>query len=61
MHALKLTSTKRTDLLSILRELPDPRVERTRLHKFEDILVPTETVARLATDEFRRITGRARC
>jgi len=39
MHALKLTSTKRTDLLSILRELPDPRVERTRLHKFEDILV----------------------
>ena len=39
MPALKLTSTKRTDLLSILRELPDPRVERTRLHKFEDILV----------------------
>ena len=35
----KPASSHRTDLLSILRELPDPRVERTRLHKFEDILV----------------------
>jgi predicted transposase YbfD/YdcC len=26
-------------LITILRELPDPRVERTRLHRFEDILV----------------------
>ena len=33
------TSTRRTDLLHLLRELPDPRVERTRLHKFEDILL----------------------
>jgi predicted transposase YbfD/YdcC len=35
----KPTSGKRIDLISILRELPDPRVERTRLHKFEDILI----------------------
>ena len=35
----KATATDRLDLLSILRELPDPRVERTRLHKFEDILL----------------------
>jgi hypothetical protein len=35
----KATSSNRIDLLSILRELPDPRVERTKLHKFEDILV----------------------
>ena len=35
----KPASSHRIDLLSILRELPDPRVERTRLHKFEDILV----------------------
>ena len=33
------TTTSRTDLLHILRELPDPRVARTRLHKFEDILL----------------------
>jgi len=26
-------------LITILRELPDPRVERTKLHKLEDILV----------------------
>ena len=32
-------SPARIDLLSTLRELPDPRVERTRLHKFEDILL----------------------
>jgi predicted transposase YbfD/YdcC len=32
-------SSARIDLLSTLRELPDPRVERTRLHKFEDILL----------------------
>ena len=32
-------STSRTDLLHLLRELPDPRVERTRLHKFEDLLL----------------------
>ena len=31
--------SSRTDLLHLLRELPDPRVERTRLHKFEDILL----------------------
>jgi predicted transposase YbfD/YdcC len=35
----KSTSSNRIDLLSILRELPDPRVERTRLHKFEDLLL----------------------
>jgi len=35
----KPTSCNRIDLISILRELPDPRVERTRLHKFEDILI----------------------
>ena len=35
----KPTSSKRIDLLSILRELPDPRVERTKLHKFEDLLL----------------------
>ena len=33
------SSSSRTDLLHILRELPDPRVERTRLHKFEDLLL----------------------
>ena len=32
-------SSARIDLLSTLRELPDPRVERTRLHKFEDLLL----------------------
>jgi len=32
-------SSARIDLLSTLRALPDPRVERTRLHKFEDILL----------------------
>ena len=31
--------SNRTDLLHLLRELPDPRVERTRLHKFEDLLL----------------------
>lgn len=35
----KPTSSNRIDLLNILRELPDPRVERTKLHKFEDILI----------------------
>jgi predicted transposase YbfD/YdcC len=35
----KSTSSKRIDLISLLRELPDPRVERTRLHKFEDLLL----------------------
>lgn len=39
MPAPKASSTDRIDLLTILRELPDPRLERTRLHKFEDILV----------------------
>jgi len=29
----------RFSLITILRELPDPRVERTKLHKLEDILV----------------------
>jgi len=33
------SSSSHTDLLHILRELPDPRGERTRLHKFEDILL----------------------
>jgi predicted transposase YbfD/YdcC len=32
-------SSNRIDLLSILRELPDPRIERTRLHKLEDLLL----------------------
>ena len=32
-------SSNRIDLISILRELPDPRVERTRLHKLEDLLL----------------------
>ena len=35
----KSASSNRTDLISILRELPDPRVARTRLHKFEDLLL----------------------
>ena len=35
----KPTSCNRIDLLSILCELPDPRVERTKRHQFEDILV----------------------
>ena len=35
----KSATSNRTDLLSILRELPDPRIERTRLHKFEDLLL----------------------
>jgi hypothetical protein len=35
----KSTSANRINLLSILRELPDPRIERTKLHKFEDILL----------------------
>lgn len=39
MPESKTPSTHRTDLISILRELPDPRVERTKLHKFEDLLL----------------------
>ena len=35
----KSSASLRPDLLHILRELPDPRVERTRLHKFEDLLI----------------------
>ena len=33
------STNDRIDLLTILRELPDPRLERTQLHKFEDILI----------------------
>lgn len=29
----------RLNLITIIREIEDPRVERTRLHKLEDILV----------------------
>ena len=39
MPDLKSASSNRIDLISILRELPDSRVERTRLHKLEDILL----------------------
>lgn len=35
----KPATSERNDLITILRELPDPRVERTKLHKFEDILL----------------------
>ena len=35
----KSSPSLRPDLLHALRELPDPRVERTRLHKFEDLLI----------------------
>lgn len=37
----KASRSKRVaiSLMTIIRELPDPRVERTRLHRFEDILV----------------------
>jgi predicted transposase YbfD/YdcC len=37
----KETRSKRVaiSLITIIRELPDPRVERTRLHRFEDILI----------------------
>lgn len=31
--------TEQVNLLSIVRELPDPRKDRTRLHRLEDILV----------------------
>ena len=39
MRRPQSAAAKRIDLLSILRELPDPRVERTRLHKFADLLL----------------------
>jgi hypothetical protein len=35
----KSAASNRIDLLSTLREMPDPRVERTKLHKFEDLLL----------------------
>jgi predicted transposase YbfD/YdcC len=35
----KSSPSSSLSLITIIRELPDPRVERTRLHRFEDLLL----------------------